>query len=130
MLVDTTRVASAAGGNFGSVSNTTANVPNNWGTVSQSTPFPSQVGGTPLSYTFYQWESRSTAGSAIFPFVSDSIVRSYTLEGRFDRKELSRNHYDGFGNLTSSIVSVYAVDGGAVFARQAMANTYINNASN
>ncbi len=127
MLVDTTRVSKAAGSRFGSISNTSTSMPGIWGVVSSSTPFPSHSGGKPLSYVLSQWESKPTAGGAIYPYITNSIAINDTLEGGFDSKQLTSNTYDAYGNLTNSSTSTYATEGSAVFAGEVAKNTYSNN---
>ncbi len=87
------------------------------------------MSGTRLSYALNQWKSKFTVGGAVFPYVSDSIEISYTLSGSFDRKVMTGNNYDAYGNLSSSSVSTYATNGATVFARKAVTNTYADNVS-
>ncbi len=129
MLLDTTRVSNAAGSRFSPVSDTSTNDPNNWGTVSSSTSFPTGVSGTPLGYVLNQWASRSTTGNAIFQHVTGSIELRYTLQGSFDSKQLVSNFYDAYGNETYTSTSIYATNG-SIFARETTSNTWSINESN
>ena len=126
LLLDTTRVSNAAGSRFDPVSDTETREAANWPKVSGSTTFPSQVSGTPLGYFLNQWASNPTTGAAVFPKISGSIEIAYTLEGVIDRKTLTANNYDAYGNLLSTGMSVYDA-GGNFFAGEATRNTYSNN---
>ncbi|MDH3903454.1 MAG: FG-GAP-like repeat-containing protein, partial [Xanthomonadales bacterium] len=126
LLIDTTRVSNAAGYRFDPLSDTqTSEIPN-WGVVSSSTSFPSQVSGTPLGYVLNQWESENTTGAAIFPNIADSIELEFTLQGTLDRKTLAASNYDAYGNLLSAGMSVYD-DKGVFFAGETTGNAYSNN---
>jgi len=127
LLADTTRASNAAGSKFASISDTATTKPHNWASVSSSTTFPAGVGGTRLSYVLNQWEVKSTAGTAVFPHVSDSIELVYTLEGGFDHRQLASNSYDAYGNLRTTSVSTYDTEGAGVFARESTSNTWDND---
>ena len=126
LLIDTTRVSNAAGSRFSPVSDTGTRETTNWGEVSSSTTFPSQVSGTPLAYSLNQWRFEPTTGAAVFPTVTDSIEIAFTLEGDLDRKTLTASNYDAYGNLLSAGMSVYDA-GGSFFAGETSSSTYSNN---
>ena len=127
MLVDITQVSNAAGSKFAPISDTATTETNNWRVVNSSTSFPVSVPGTPLSYMLNQWESRSTAGKAVYSYVTDSVAIKHSLGNSFDQKKLSNFDYDDFGNVTSSSASTYASSTGPVFARELTSNTYSYN---
>jgi YD repeat-containing protein len=126
---DTTQAKTSSSQKFGRISNTSASAPVNWGSVTATTAaaLPS---GTRLTYAINEWQAIETiAGEGTwFPYIADSLERSYTLTGAFGRKVLTSNTYSNvYGNLDSVILRTYATDGSTAFATQTTANTYADN---
>ncbi len=123
MPVDTMQAVNASGTKFSRLSNTSAGTPPAWSSVSSTTPAPSSPGGTRLSYAINEWATKTTVGGAIFPYMANSLERSYTLSGSFDGKVLTSSNYDTYGNVTSSTTKTYKANE-SLFATQSTSNTY------
>ncbi|MFT5139912.1 MAG: hypothetical protein ACI9CB_001569, partial [Rhodothermales bacterium] len=127
--VDTTQSLVINTQKFDTVSNTSASSPVNWGSVTATTASTNPT-GTELSYAINEWSSLVTSGGAVFPYIADSLERSYSLSGVLDRKVLTNNTYGANGNLSSATFKTYASDGSTVFATQSTTNTYDDNTTN
>ena len=126
--VDTTRALVTGTNKLTPVSDTNASTPPAWSNLSvvATTQPPALSSGTLLSYAINEWSAIETiAGKATwFPFIAASLERSYTLEGDFDRKVLTSNTYNSYGELTGAVVKTYATDGSSEFATQTSTNSY------
>ena len=121
---DIMQAANASASKFNRLSNVSATTPHVWGNVSASTLAPSSPGGTLVSYSINEWISKSTVAGAVFPYIVDSLERSYTLSGIFDRKLLTSSSYDADGNLVSSKLRTYATNETTAFTTLSTVNVY------
>jgi len=121
---DIMQAANASASKFKRLSNVSATTPHVWGNVAASTLAPSSPGGTRVSYSINEWASKSTVAGAVFPYIVDSLERSYTLSGGFDRKLLTSGSYDANGNLVSSKLRTYATNGTTAFKTLSTTNVY------
>jgi len=131
-FIQTTQAIVQDGQEFDAISDSTAVNPQTWGSVDADTSPAQLPSGTLLSYAINEWDMNSSAQGVVFPFISHSLERSYTLNGTFERKLLTSNTYtDVYGNLNQAVVQTYGLDepDAIPFASQTTVNSYTNDTS-
>ncbi len=125
---DTTQALASSSHKFDPISNPSRSTPVAWSSISAGTGTPSlDPSDALLSYAINQWGAITTVSGklATFPFIQKALERSYTQAGNFDRKVLSSNSYNSYGDLTRVVVSTYASEGAGAFATLTTSNQYL-----
>jgi hypothetical protein len=119
---DTT--VATSGSRFSIISDTSASTPPAWGGVNANNAPPSGVEGVLHSYGVNEWKILTANSGLVFPYLADSLERSYTLNGDFDRKVWVSNGVDSRSNHLASTRRTYASDDSSPNATRRVSNTY------
>ncbi len=122
--VDITKTSPNVGAALAPISDVLSSLPTSWPDVAPGTRPPPNLRGTLLSYSVNHWRETASIPRARHVFVEATLVRNYTLSGNLAGKVSTQNHYDNYGNLEKSVVSTYANDVDAYFAKQTTVNQW------